>query len=283
MSNTRSVIIAGVVRNNGHSIVRNIRAIHSAFNKFEVRNWIIVESDSDDNTVNEINKIIGEYKITLVQLGDLRHTISSRTERIAYCRNKYVDVIKSLGDNVDADFVVVVDLDDVNTKLNSKNIETCWESNLNWDVCFPNQDAPYYDIYALRRDYWSDCNCDDLVNFYVRTGMHFDTACKKAIYDKMIRISQDSEPIPVMSAFGGLAIYKRRTFCLGRYKGKIGDTDVCEHVSFHLAMHEQGARMYIIPKLINHGWNEHSLRSIRVFRYLQKIRARIGLFYKKFK
>ena len=282
MNNTRSVIIAGVVRNNGSSIVSNIRAIHSAFDKFEVRGWIIVESDSDDNTADEINKIIDEYNITFVQLGDLRHTIASRTERIAYCRNKYVDVISSLGDKAAVDFVVVVDLDGVNTKLNSRNIEACWECSLNWDVCFPNQDAPYYDIYALRKNYWSDCNCDDLVNFYVSTGMHFDTACKKAIYDKMIRIPQHLEPISVMSAFGGLAIYKRYTFSLGRYEGKIGDTDVCEHVSFHLAMHECGARMYIIPKLINHGWNEHSLRSIRAFRYLFKIRDKITLFYKKY-
>lgn len=54
-----------------------------------------------------------------------------------------------------------------------------------------------------------------------------------------------SPPIPVVSAFGGMAVYETRAYLKGRYDG----TD-CEHVPFHVSMAEAtGCRMYLDPAM----------------------------------
>jgi hypothetical protein len=75
----------------------------------------------------------------------------------------------------------------------------------------------------------------------------------------MIIIPPDSEWIPVDSAFGGLAIYKRYLFDNVRYSSVLANGDpVCEHVTLHQQMKSKGARLFINPSLINSGWNGHS-------------------------
>jgi hypothetical protein len=75
----------------------------------------------------------------------------------------------------------------------------------------------------------------------------------------MIVIPPDNEWIPVESAFGGLAIYKRHLFDNVRYSSVLANGDrVCEHVTLHQQMKVKGAKLYINPALINSGWNGHS-------------------------
>jgi hypothetical protein len=65
-----------------------------------------------------------------------------------------------------------------------------------------------------------------------------------------------SPPVPVCSAFGGLAVYRWSDFVLGRYDG-----DDCEHVPFHRSIRQQtGKRLYLNPsqrtvmKWLPEGW-----------------------------
>lgn len=51
-----------------------------------------------------------------------------------------------------------------------------------------------------------------------------------------------SPPIPMLSAFGGLAVYRTEAFLAGGYTG--GD---CEHVSHHRKMRQAGYSMHINP------------------------------------
>jgi hypothetical protein len=51
-----------------------------------------------------------------------------------------------------------------------------------------------------------------------------------------------SPPMPMNSAFGGLAVYSTRAFLSGGYSG-----DDCEHVPHHRRMHEAGWQMYLNP------------------------------------
>ena len=54
-----------------------------------------------------------------------------------------------------------------------------------------------------------------------------------------------SPPVPVVSAFGGLAIYDTYAFLKGTYDGSD-----CEHVGFHRTMTERtGLRMYLDPAM----------------------------------
>jgi hypothetical protein len=54
-----------------------------------------------------------------------------------------------------------------------------------------------------------------------------------------------SPPVPVVSAFGGMAIYDTYAYLKGTYSGKD-----CEHVPFHVTMAEQAkGRLYLDPAM----------------------------------
>jgi hypothetical protein len=54
-----------------------------------------------------------------------------------------------------------------------------------------------------------------------------------------------SPPVPVCSAFGGLAVYRTWAYLAGEYGG-----EDCEHVVFHRTIHERlGKRLYLDPSM----------------------------------
>jgi hypothetical protein len=85
----------------------------------------------------------------------------------------------------------------------------------------------------------------------------------------MITLPPDSNPIEVESAFGGLAIYPRKSLLNAEY---IGVTDkgkeICEHVSLNEKIRKNGFRVLVDPSLINTGFTEHTRE--KKFRYKVK-------------
>lgn len=53
-----------------------------------------------------------------------------------------------------------------------------------------------------------------------------------------------SPPVPVCSAFGGMAVYRTSDYLAGRYDGSD-----CEHVTFHASIAQAGGRMYLDPAM----------------------------------
>ena len=253
-----NILIVGLARNCADVIEREVLTLSSAFSDSKSVNFLIIESDSDDETLTILEKLSGNDKFEFFTLGKLRNLYPKRTERIARCRNRYLEEIKTNPKYDDIDFVVVADLDGVNSKLVKKSVQSCWNLSVDWDACFANQSAPYYDIYALRHDLWSSSNSYEQEAFLKK--YNFDDFFNRytSILSKMVRIPQDADPIRVKSAFGGLAIYEIKWLLKGEYIGvnDIGD-EICEHVYFHLR-HMKDAKLYIVPSLINCGWNEHS-------------------------
>ena len=68
----------------------------------------------------------------------------------------------------------------------------------------------------------------------------------------MIKIDSSEKVIPVDSAFGGLAIYKKS--CIPDEAEYIGlsknGEKICEHVSFHNSIKKNKGSIFINPKLI---------------------------------
>jgi hypothetical protein len=55
-----------------------------------------------------------------------------------------------------------------------------------------------------------------------------------------------SPPVPVVSAFGGMAIYDSFAYLRGHYDGEKD----CEHIAFHRSIAERtGQRFYIDPAM----------------------------------
>ena len=195
---------------------------------------------------------------SFVTLGKLQEEIPERVARICHCRNVCLDILKNDPLLADCAYVVVSDLDGANTLLTRSAVMSCWTRD-DWDACMANQSAPYYDIYALRHPVWAPNDCWHYESELRLRGINPLVARQKAIYSRMITIDPGSEWIPVDSAFGGLAIYKRELFENVQYSSILPNGNhVCEHVTLHQQMTERGAKLFINPALINLSWNTHS-------------------------
>ena len=199
----------------------------------------------------------------------------------------------------DVDFVVVADLDGVNSRLTSDVVASCW-SRTNWDVCTANQNGPYYDVWALRHPLWSPNDCWVHAEFLMSCGVSRFRSISSAVYSRMIRLLPNSEWIEVESSFGGLAIYRKIVLNDVSYNGinHIGE-ECCEHVSLHAQIREKGGRIFINPGMLNSDvvghavnatgfglvcfWLRCQLRSVpsylRILSFLKRVRVFLKSFY----
>lgn len=254
-----NVVVAGIARNCADVIASQICVLSKAFGSAKSLKFLIVESDSIDNTAEIITSVKSHFDIELLSLGELRYDMPSRTERIAYCRNRYLQSLFTNKVYEDTDLVVIADLDGVNTELTHDAVTSCWAAHTDWDACFANQSAPYYDVWALRHKEWSPNDCWEVFEFLLSRGVSRRTALQNAVYSRMLRLPKNLEPIRVESAFGGLGIYKKNVLAGAAYSGKTEkDDDTCEHVPLHASLIDKGFKLYVMPSLINCGWNEHN-------------------------
>lgn len=248
------VLIAGTVRDCAATLSQSIDAIRAATAGFAKIDFFLIESDSDDETVDILTKLSERNDFHFTSLGKLRDRIGARTERIAHCRNQIVDEV--IQRRTDYDYILLADFDGPNCSLDRRSIEDCWRHAEDWSVITANQAGPYYDIWALRHAHWCPGDCwqsaRELEPVFGRS-----IAREIAVYSRQKPLPLSGPLLPVDSAFGGLAIYTTEAFCSGRYVGMDGQTEVCEHVAFHRDIKAAGHRIFINPALINEGPLEH--------------------------
>lgn len=166
MINTRSpissstVLIAGTARDVSGHIHSEINHLSLAFKGFKNVHFFIVESDSRDDTAQKLESMCSMVEnFSYLSLGNLSEAIPSRTERIAFCRNKIIEEVASNPKYSEVDFVAMADLDGLNSLINFNKIAQCWRVEQDWGAIFANQADYYYDIYALRHPQWSAFDC----------------------------------------------------------------------------------------------------------------------------
>ncbi len=256
-----SIVIVGTIRNGSSKLATQVRILEEAFSDAERLSFFIVESDSTDNTIEELAKISRvKENFSFVSMGPLIPLYPKRTERIAICRNRYLQALNHEKSYSSCDFVVVADMDGVNLLINKNAVNSCWQqAAISWDVCTANQRGPYYDIWALRHPLWSPNDCWEQKRFFQSHGITEFRAINLSVSSRMIVISPSALWIEVESAFGGLAIYRRKVFHPGlRYVGiSNAGNEVCEHVSVHNNIRKNGGSIFINPRLINCGVSEH--------------------------
>jgi len=278
----QKIVVCGTVRNCGASLESDYLKIKEALRRFTHVYWFLVESDSDDDSINVLNKFSRkDTNFRYVSLGMLANNIPMRTERIAYCRNRYLEEIAQFPNYVDAPYLVVADLDGMQGLLTEDALLSCFEDD-DWDALTSNQIGPYYDIWALRQEHWSPDDCWQHKAYLDQFKVGNRRSFFSAIYSRMINISPSSPRIPVDSAFGGLAIYKTKVIdANARYIGTNPDHqfrngEVSEHVAFHQSIRSKGGKILINPKLINTGVNQHSQKAIdalEIFEQLNQVHA----------
>jgi glycosyltransferase involved in cell wall biosynthesis len=244
------IIIVSTVRDVGRQVRKNVIRIRKSLNFFSRQMWIVTESDSSDNTLDELEKLSKKFPdFEYLSLGNLQSTITERTLRIAKSRNAAFELMKNYAQS-DFPYVLLADLDGRNLDISESAIKSCFKIP-DWDMCAANQLGTYYDIWGLRHSIWNPNDCwkdhEDLSEI-----LGEDNARQIAISSKMIRLNPNLPPIQVQSAFGGLALYKRA--CLeGRIYSEslIEDREVCDHVDLNVRLNNLGYRLFINPKMIN--------------------------------
>jgi len=253
-------LVVGTARNASSNIVSDLLRIVDSLEVVIPTFGFVVESDSDDGTVNLLENLSNrDSRIRFISLGHLTPQFPDRIKRLRHCRNAYVQEIRENPDYADCDLVIVADLDGINTKINTNYLECALSSEVQWDVMAANQSARYYDILALRHPLWSPNNW--LMEAEWFTPFLGEKAAKRhSMSDRMIRIPSDLPPIQVDSAFGGLCIYKRWVFDGCDYSEDVAEAaDEIDHVTLHRKVREANGRVFIHPGLINSNWTAHSL------------------------
>ncbi|HCH33032.1 MAG TPA: hypothetical protein DE045_08820 [Oceanospirillaceae bacterium] len=271
------VVVVGTVRNVARTLPTEVKRLHNILNSsghIDTVQWLLIESDSTDNTIQTLDQLSKDISnFGYLGLGNLDKQIPERTERIAHCRNAYLEEIDTNPQYQETDLVIMADLDGINNILTTTALDSCF-NNTDWDVCCANTQGPYYDIWALRHPQWCPVDCLQEHQFLRQHGWRSYAARFSAIYSRMITIPAESGWIEVDSAFAGLAIYKKQAINGQRYSAYAGETAICEHVNFHKGIKKNGNKIFINPALLNCSNPPHS----RKLRLPHSWKLRLGLF-----
>jgi hypothetical protein len=256
----RSVVIVGCARDCEAFLPAVLHNVSRIANLYSHAAFVFVENDSRDNTREILQRWLSERASSfLVCLNKLADRETRRTARLAIARNAYMEAVH-YHHLAKLDHLLVLDFDIVNTNVISEKsiaeaIRFLDSSSRNAGV-FANQ-LPYYDIWALRHDLWCPDDCwAQIANRPPYLPRH--RAIERYFTSRQIRISPDSPPVAVRSAFGGLAIYKLDFVRAARYVGLLpGGSEICEHVAFNEAAVRAGGMLYIYPGLLNYAPPEH--------------------------
>jgi len=234
-----TVVFGATVRNIEKYLKKNLEHIDNCGKKFKNYAVVIYENDSNDNTkkILEDNKKDNYHYIFESSKENLR------TKRIAHGRNKILEKVRELNSY---DYLIMIDLDDVNQSGKFvETIDSCFERG-NWDVLTGNQSDKYYDIWAFRKAGLLDWDCWKESAKAIAKGMSDSEANDKYVYG-IINKFEPNRYIEVESAFGEIAIYRLETLpdkC--NYKGNYDDgTELCEHVPFHECIKKNGGKIFI--------------------------------------
>ena len=262
--------ICGAVRNSAFfldDIFKNMEKIGSVFEDYVI---ILAYDPSSDNSLDKIKQY--QSVNPRVILYENQSLISPyRTHRIAFARNKCLDMIRSKYS--DYNFFIMMDCDNVCSSNINLNVLRSNIHKQGWDALSFNKE-PYYDIWALS------------IRPFVFSYEHFPSEVGDKMRNYIGRIMRNIPPgklIKCSSAFNGFAIYRTNKFLNCRYDGRIrldlippgvlkkniavarsriifrdnvlsgvnGKYEDCEHRAFHLqAIQKNNARIRISPEIL---------------------------------
>jgi mannosyltransferase 1 (CAP59) len=234
------VIIAGITRDNASHMAETLQLIDRIGKRFHGYHVVIYENDSTDKTVTIIrnwehrNKAAASIQFVADKLNwpaanSTGGFSQQRFTKLAYCRNRVLQMVREERYG-HCNYVIMLDMDQFNFDIDG--LADSFGKHKDWDQCFANgvfDGQTYYDALAFRNHEFDDTfNSED------------QRVRAQRIYP------ETSNLVPVDSAFGALAIYKRQ--CLMSCDYQDGD---CEHVSLHRcqAADESCARLRMNPRM----------------------------------
>jgi hypothetical protein len=237
-----NVIFAGTIRNVEKYIEKGLFDIDLCGKKFNDYAVILYENDSKDKTRSILEK---HKKNNYYYIFEDNITEPLRTKRLTNGRNKILDKMREINKDQYYDYLIVLDMDDINHSGSFvDSIETNFDHK-NWDVLTGNQTNRYYDIWALRKK--NDIDYDYLQKIREdKLSSWLDWWCwfKYVTLKGKGKYNRNEGLLEVDSAFGGAAIYKIKSIpshC--KYVGTHPDGhEKCEHVEFNECIKKNGGK-----------------------------------------
>jgi len=230
------IVVVSLARDCAWQLQNSIDTI----NKIESKqlNAFIYENDSKDHTAHileqnsESNNNL-EINCNFFNYEHFQDRSLTRTQRLANFRNICLDWVHQ--NHSDSDYVTVLDLDaDLGFSLNGIYNSIYWLNSFkkasgmaSYSLLLNRTGLVHYDSFAVRLNDWQASEELDHHNKWFRD------------WHPIV----GSDPVPMYSCFGGLAVYKTDAFLSGKYGGDLGS----EHVEFHKSMKENGWDMYLNP------------------------------------
>jgi len=288
--NRMKFLLVGTISNCGDKMNRDLLRVYSALQPFGSIETFLVESDSVDQTKFKLNELAAkDESFKYVSMGNLKSEIPERIERIRFCRNQYVKYIRKNISKRNWDYVVVADLDGMNSAISPRGVRSSLELLKTHNAVFSNQTFGYYDLLALRCPSWVTSNLIkevyESLEYMPKSKTKFplfaeseiflaqDKVRKEIIYKRMRVIPRSGLPILVESAFGGFGIYRSEIFKLFNYDSiKPNELGECEHLALHARCRENGYSLAINPAMINNHINAYNLNKLFIVRLLRNLK-----------
>ncbi|PKN76230.1 MAG: hypothetical protein CVU52_05625 [Deltaproteobacteria bacterium HGW-Deltaproteobacteria-10] len=230
------VVICGLTRDDAPILPLTIARVEKTGGFFRDYRVIVYENDSQDGTLDILKrweaanprvKILTEsiWGTELMQLG--------RTAKLAYFRNRYLQLVKESDKYADCDFVIVADMDLKggwsNDGIATSFFRSDWDMVAANSIGYHNLRRTYYDMFAL------------LPKTIFKTGLVYK------IFGEGWQLHRGDPFIAIQSGFGGLALYRREAIVARQYSGVVNGARVCEHVSLNA---DNSLRCFLNPSQI---------------------------------
>lgn len=242
-TSAQSLTVVGTIRNNAMylpQIFNKLKELEASLQS-NVQ-YIFYENDSKDESVKMTEQFLQNRNGYLISQYGIDTRFPRRTTRLAFARHQLHTASKEFP----AKLVMMLDMDDVNINMNVQSIVDTIHNSDCWDVATANQTHRYYDRWALRTDKkMNNCWKNEKCKHFNLNAWLPDKVCEGNTIHKKYK-----SPIPVLSAFGGLALYKWKYWKDGLFEDPKGD---CEHVIFFRNMRAKwpNVRIVILPTLLN--------------------------------
>ena len=243
-----SVAIVAIARNSAPYLANTLALVDEVREGFGRSSLYFFENDSVDGTAEVLDQyaaVAAGVTVEHESLGgaDSRGFEPDRTVRLAYCRNKCHDHVRTMperpaytivmdtdphhGFSVDGVFNSVAWLGALSAKWQPPAGMASYSLYRNYGSA-ESRGVAHYDAWAMRLNWWRDRRQE--------IGMTWAFQLFPPV---------GSNPIPMYSAFGGLCVYSTEAFlAAGERPYQGGD---CEHVFLHKKMHEAGYQLYLNP------------------------------------